>query len=117
MKEDEDNDRFPPRFKLKINCFNPSITLNFKYTICVQQYQTDDIHLQLIIFIKGRQTVQGVCVCIAFLHIVFTSPHYGICSAITNYVSTLAINVVIFIFYSIQCQWFLQKYIIAEYCL
>ena len=59
MEVDEKSDRFPPRFKLQINCINPSCTLNLKYFVCVPQNEKDVINLQLIIFIRGRQPVQG----------------------------------------------------------
>ena len=60
LKEDERNDLFPPRFKLKINCYNASFTLDFRYTVCVGQEHKENIHLQLNIFVKGRHTIQGL---------------------------------------------------------
>ena len=59
LKEDEQNDLFPPRFKIKINCYNPSFTLDFRYTVCVGQDKQEDISLQLNIFVQGCQPKQG----------------------------------------------------------
>ena len=58
LLEDENNDRFPPRFKLKIlnKDFNPSeMNFVYKYKVYVQSKKREDKELTLNISGIGRQ--------------------------------------------------------------
>jgi len=55
LLEAEKKDEFPPRFKVKLNCYNPSNsnTLDLKYNIGIKKNGDMDRFLSLNVFILG----------------------------------------------------------------
>ena len=60
LQEAENKDQFPPRFKVKLNCLNPSDpnTLDLTYKIDVIRNGEKDRCLSLNVFILGSRTIQ-----------------------------------------------------------
>ena len=57
LKDAESRNEFPPRFKLKLICYKPFITLNLKYKLCIKRKKESE-ELTLNIFVEGRKSVQ-----------------------------------------------------------
>jgi len=63
LKKAEIRNEFPPRFKLKLNCYKSSITLNLKYRLCIKRKMESEEYFTLNIFVKGRKPVQQAASC------------------------------------------------------
>ena len=63
LLNDEDNDLFPPRFKLKAvnKDYSPSaLNLVYKYTLCIKSKRRKDKHLMLNISGFGQHFLKGL---------------------------------------------------------
>lgn len=54
LEEAENKDEFPPRFKIKLNCYTPldPNTLDLRYKICIKKIGEEDRYLSLNVFIS-----------------------------------------------------------------